>query len=263
MKRILNAIKKYLVKDPVYFFTYIFRNIQKKYKVKCMFFDDSELSEKLIEGKSLLRIGDGEIAIVHFLGIGYQAYNNQLRQEYVDAIKNYNENSKYLIGLPIFVNYSNIDLDNLGSNKKRLWLPLKITFDLMFNKKAKYVDAHIFYRDGKFEKIIMPLIKNKNVILVTNDRNISDIKNHIFNNHIYKYISCPEKNSHEIRDSLIKEISSDIITSNKKSKDFLVLLSMGPAKTIAVELSEMGIQTIDIGVGIESYIRNFEIESRI
>ncbi len=263
MNRIYNAIKKYLIKDTKYFFTYFLRNIQSEYKVICNFYSDDEIIEQFKLGKSFLRIGDGEIAIMHHLGIGYQEFNAKLRDEYLNSIKNYSDKSNYLIGLPLFVNLTNNELDELGLNKKRVWLPLKITFDAIFNKYVKYVDAHIFYKNNKFEKIILPIIKNKKVIIVTNERNINDISKHNFNNYVFKYISCPEKNSYDQRNTILYQIKETIENSEANKSDFLVLLSMGPSKIISVELSESNIQTIDIGMGIEGYIRNLEIENRI
>ncbi len=150
MLRILKAIKKYLFKDTKYFFLYILRYFQPRYKHNCNFYSTDELIENIKNGKSLIRIGDGEIGLLHYLPIHYQKWSRDIRNDFLKIIKNYNENSPYLLGIPLFVNYSNTELRKI--KKLNCWIPLKVTYESIFNKYCKYVDAHVFYKNLFNEK---------------------------------------------------------------------------------------------------------------
>ena len=112
-------------------------------------------------------MGDGEVDLIHFLKIGYQDYSNSIRNDLIKIIKNYRYNSKYILMIPIFVNYTNAELKK--ANRFSCFLPLKITFGMIFNKKAKYFDAHAFYRDNGFKDLILPCLQAKKTIVVTNE----------------------------------------------------------------------------------------------
>lgn len=262
MNRIINAIKKYLLKDPLYFFLYTIRNLQRGYGKHCEFYTEKEIGELIKERKSIIRLGDGEMSNIHFLSITPQTYSNELRNEYIQLIKHYTNDSSYVIGIPIYVNYTNAELDKLGKGKKRLWMPLKVTFETLFNPKTKYIDAHVFYRDNRFNTLILPYIKTKKVILVTNESNIVLTKKSPFAEYVSYYVACPSINAFESRKKLKIAVEEIISTSGLNKNDFVVLLSAGSAKPIIYEMANSGYQILDIGTGYEGFTLNKSLENR-
>lgn len=262
MKRIIKAIKKYLLKEPLYFFLYVIRNMQHGYGNHCQFFTEEEITQLIKEGKSIIRLGDGEMSNIHFLSITPQVYGGELRSEYIHLIKAYNEHSRYVIGIPIYVNYTNNQLDKLGDGKKRLWMPLKVTFEMIFNSRPKYLDAHIFYRDGKFNKLILPSLKDKKVILITNAENIANTRNTAFANYITNYIECPSINAFEGRHILQDEVERIVKESGLPLDNFVILISAGSAKPVICEMANNGYQVLDIGTGYEGFTQNRSLEDR-
>ncbi len=257
MLRLFNAIKKYLFKDTKYFFYYCFRYFQNNYKNNCSFYNELEIIKLLEGGGSIIRIGDGEIGLIHYLSISYQSYSDEIRQDFIKIIKSYNNKSNYILGIPIFVNYTSKELkkNNGLHNYFRCWTPLKVTYELIFNKKVKYLDAHIFYRDGGFEKTILPYIISKKIILVTNKNNKDAILKTDFSKHIFSYIICPDKDAYGYREQIKKEIDRIIKDSDVKKTELVIIMSAGLSKTIIYDMSMNGYQVLDIGRGLEGYYK--------
>lgn len=257
MLRLFNAIKKYLFKDTKYFFYYCFRYFQNNYKNNCKFYNESEIIKLLEGGGSIIRIGDGEIGLIHHLSISYQLYSDQIRKDFIKIIKSYNNKSNYILGIPIFVNYTNKELkkNNELHNYFRCWMPLKVTYELIFNKKVKYLDAHIFYRDGGFEKTILPYIVRKKIILVTNENNKKEILKSGFSKNIFKYVIAPDKNAYEQRGKIEKDIREIVEDAKEEKGNFVIIMSAGLSKTIIYKMSMDGYQILDIGKGLEGYYK--------
>ena len=262
-KRIWGGIKKYLFKDTRYFFLYLFRYFQGGYRHTCIFYDKQELSNLLKNGKSLIRLGDGEIGLVHFLKIHYQEYSDSIRNDFKNIISDYSNKSPYILAIPLFVNYSNQELRALGKGKLACWLPLKVTYELLFNKKATYADAHLFYRDYKFSELIVPLLNDKKIVLVTHARNKERCLNSAFGKRIAACVCSPEANAYEERERIMAEIIQAIgqITINKN--ECIVLMAAGLSKTIISDLAKQGYQVLDIGKGLEGYCENVSLEHQI
>lgn len=261
LKRLQKAIKKYLFKDTSYFFIYCFYYFFSGYKNNCSFYNDLELIDLIKKRKSLIRIGDGEIDLIHFLPIGYQRYSDSIRNDFLKIIKNYSFNSPYVLMIPLFVNYSNKDLKNI--EKLGCWLPLKVTYRMIFNKKMKYFDQHIFYKDDKFKELILPYILSKRIIIVTNENNKDGIEKSNFSSHVSDYIICPQENSYEDRFVIKDNIEKIVKNSGFSKEDFVVIMAAGLSKTIIYELSEDGYQIFDIGKGLEGYYKNISLKHLI
>lgn len=261
MKKIVNAIKKYLLKDTRYFFLYIFRYFQSKYIHTCTFYTEENFLQELERGRSIIRLGDGEIGLLHFLKIHYQSYSDTIREDFLKIIRSYSDSSPYIIMIPLFVNYSNRDLKEQGIF--RCWMPLKLSYEMFFNKKATYFDQHIFYRDGKYSKLILPYLKKKKVLVVTNQNNKNMLQATEFNDIVYDYILSPAENAYEERLTIKEEILNKINTTEYSKEDFVIIMAAGLSKTIIHDLSFEGYQLLDIGKGFESYYKNESIENQI
>jgi hypothetical protein len=266
MKKIINicnAIKKYLFRDTKYFFLRSLRQFQDNYRNHCQFYSEQELMELIKKGKSIIRIGDGEIGLLHFLPIHYQKYSNEIRNDFLKIIKNTNENSSYILMIPLFVNYTNKELQSLGYNKVRVWLPLKVSYEMIFNKKVKCFDAHIFYKDSGFKNLIFLYAKTRKIIIVTNQRNTDMIKQSELARDVFGYIVCRTENTYETRIDIQSEITTLINNSGIPKENFVILLSAGLAKTIIYDMSLQGYQLLDIGKGLESYCTGISLEHEI
>ena len=171
---ILTVGKRYLFKDTGYLFLSLYRYLTPGFHNNAVFYTDQELADLIKSGKSILRIGDGEIGLLHFCPAAYQVYSDAIRNDFLSIIKNYNDQLPYLLGITEFVNYTNAQLRNFVNtegkkiNRFPVWRQFKITYEMIFNKNAKYFDALAFYKAGGFEKLVLPYITNKKVIIVTN-----------------------------------------------------------------------------------------------
>jgi len=262
LRKIYKAIQKYLFKDTRYFLLYLYRYFQNNYHNNCKFYSKEEFLNLIKSGKSILRIGDGEIGILHYLPIGgYQRCSDSIRNDFLKIVKNYNENSKYILMIPLYVNQTNTELKKAG--RFQGYMPLKLTYEMIFNKNVKYFDQHAFYRDDGFKELIIPYIKSKKVIIVTNKQNIEKIKNSKFSDKSYQYIECPSENAYESRLEIQKNIVDLINKSGLSKSDFIVLMGAGLSKPIIYDMCEQEYQLLDIGKGLESYFFEISVQNII
>lgn len=246
------------LKNPFYLMRYIYAFPQSIFQNNASFFTEEELITELKNGKSLLRYGDGEIYMMNFGSIPqYEPYNKNLRNYLFKIIKNYKPTSSYIIGIPIFVNTPNYELRATG--KINVWLPLKIFYHFIFPHNVKYFDAHLFYRNGGFDRSLNFIFKKYKIVIVTCLNNIKLMKDSNIENKInITFLETPERESFKIIPELLQKIISHV--GNDK-ENYRVVLATGPASKILVyELSKIGIISYDIGRGIETVYRKNEIE---
>lgn len=248
-------------RNPLYILGYAYAYPQKIFKQHARFLSPTELQTELERGKSLLRLGDGEIYMMNYGDIPqYELYQPRLRDYFFILVRTYTSDSPYLIGIPIFVNYTNKELRDMG--KLYVWLPLKVLFRFVFPKDVSYFDAHLFYRDGGFAQSLESILKKHKTVVVTRAYNIALMQESGFDTKIQTtYIEAPEKNSFAVMDTLLQKIQ-DVVGDNKQ--EYRVVLSVGPAsKALVYELSKRGIISYDLGKGIESVYRKNTIEIMI
>lgn len=187
---------------------------------------------------------------MNFGSIGYQDYNPKLRELLFRIVSEYDIDSTYVLGLnriPIEKNNSQLRHDGLLN----CWLPMKVCYNLYFNRRVKYIDATMFYFNETFPKYLESYLKTKHLILVSRVENIQKFKH---NQRIpftdVSYIEAPAHNSFSHYGELKDKIRNEV---EKYGKDnTIVLAAFGPAcKPMAYELSKEGIVTIDVGRGIE------------
>lgn len=262
MRRLFNFIKKFIFKDTLYCFTYLLFLKQSNYREHAHFLSHEEFLRET-DRKSTIRFGDGEIGLIHFSQIHYQKYDPELRKKLLEIINNYNKSSNYIIGLPLYINTPNKEAYKISKEKIFLWIPVKVTFRLLFNKSMSYFDQHIFYRFGRAREFFLEKSKNKKVIVVTRNENISTIKNHPIVSEIttLHFVSCKAENSFSEYERIEDDIRSIIGTTRE---DYVVFLGCGPAgKIVAYDLSREGILCHDVGLGIEMMLTNENYEHKI
>lgn len=261
MYRLLNFLRKFIIKDTAYCLNYLFFLKQESYREHCNFLTHEEFMKET-DSKSTIRFGDGEIGLIHYSYIHYQKFDPELRKKLIEIIKNNNQQSNYIIGLPFYINYENRRAPEFGKDKVFLWMPMKITYRLLFNKKMKYFDQHIFYRYSKAKEFFLEKTKHRKVIIITMKENIEKIRrNEIVNGRDISYIECSATDSfaeyHSLKEKIEKAVGKDV-------ENFVTFLAAGPAsKILAYELSQKGILCHDIGLGIEMMLTDENYEYKI
>lgn len=251
IKKSIKFIKNYVFKNPVFVCKYILAYFQKDYKTGAIFYSEQAFFDEIQKGKSIIRIGDGEIGLIHGRDIHYQKYARDLSQNLKDIIKQYDEKSTYVLSIPIFVNHKNEEL-NRTSEKLSCWLPLKIEFNAMFNKKVPYADAHFFYYKDKMLDFFERFLTDCHVLFVTNEKTINSIKKSIDTKlelKSFDFVTTPSEDSFFHVDDIKNAIDEKLIGHGKKHVK--IVISTGPtSKYLAYIYSKSGYICYDFGFGI-------------
>lgn len=237
-------LRRYAFTNPLYTLCFLTVFWRRDYSFNTVFLSEEALRQSIKQGKSLIRLGDGEINLMLGLRNHYQKFSPTLKNAMFNIVQGYREDSPYILGVPRFINFSNDELKKIG--KLQVWLPLKVMFRLHFQKAMSYVDAHSFYYDEYFERTVGEAIVGKRIMLVTRVDTIEKQKKN--NNIPWSFIGIPvpeeESLAHyeEIKLNILKTIS------NMEKSDVVLLFAMGPVgKKLAHEFAITGIQSIDIG----------------
>ncbi len=252
----------HLTRNPAFLVVYSLNFFNPNYVPRIKYHELTELENLLRQGKSLIRLGDGEIYIMNGGGIGYQKYDQHLSVTLQRMVSGYADSANYVLGLaelPLSKSNRQLRQDNL----LHCWLPTKVYWQLYFNKKATYFDAHFFYYPGHIAKYLESYLKTKQLIIATNRQNIDRLKNNqTFPFTAVTFIETPEAEAMSVY-AEIKELV--LVVANKIGiKEVVVLAALGPAsKVLAYELSQLGVQTLDIGRGIEATYTAERLEQAI
>lgn len=263
LKKIPPFLKRYLFVDPLFVFYYAWAYFQKTYATEVKFYSREDIKNLICAGKSFIRLGDGEIGMMHGSFIHYQKYEKDLDRGFKKIIYDYNNSSSYILAIPIFASYSNTELLKV-ENKLRCWLPLKIEFNRRFNKNMMYGDAHIFYYKNWFQENIAQYLKTKKIIVNTTQENIDLQKKTLESEFtILKWIPAQSPNPFDLYEETKKEVTNIIDTYDGNIKDLVILMSSGPmGKLLAHEFCHR-VQCIDVGAGFEQLYNNINFEHRI
>ena len=261
LQRIFQFLKRYLLKHPLYVVTYGVTYFLKDFSFNEHLFTKEEIQKYIKEGKSIIRFGDGEINLMLNLKNHYEDFAPRLKEMMEEITCSYSKNSPYILSLPKFINYSNVDLKEIG--KFNVWLPLKVMFLLKFYKHVGYMDAHNFYYDNYFESVVAPVIKGKKIFYVTRKETIEKQKN----NGTIPWsgvigIETPETNGLGSYEEIKKRIDAAVVYFAKE--DVVLLFGMGPVgKYMIFEYAKEGVQGIDVGVAMETMFTGLSLEHRI
>lgn len=242
---------------------YIYRYFDKSYILNNKELSEYEIEKYIKDGKSIVRLGDGEFAMMRGMSIHYQDYKKDIATALWNLVKEYNKKSTYILGVNnIILKKTNKYLKE--NNQFRMWLPTKIFYDLYFNKNVKTFELTIFYNGGYFKNKILPIIKNKKLIIITKIDTINDIKNNLSNDFIINkdifFIETSSSNAFNKYENIKEEIKNITFTNPDK---FILLPACGPlSKLIAFEYLNK-IQTLDIGKGMEIAFNNKTLENEV
>lgn len=217
---------------------------------KSKFYSSEETIEYILKyKKSLIRMGDGEFAIMSGRNIAYQQYSEQLKESLQEIIEDYIKNPNncsYLLAMPgIFLTCNGLLLLK-NKNYIKAWPSARYEFKKKYDFPVTYGDAFIFAKDNV--KLYEKLWSHKNIehIIFVHNKNDYAIKFQNMYGKEVTYIKVPDKNSFEMRDQILRNILSTVF-SYKRDKT-LILISAGPcSKYLVKQLSDAGIIAIDTG----------------
>ena len=233
------------------------------YMNKVQWYSQDGIFDAIFAGKSVIRIGDGEIGLLNGGQVSYQRYVQGLASELKECIKRYKPDSPYILALPLFVEYSNRELRHTKGGIA-CWLPLKIMYRLIFNKKAQYMDAHFFYEKKNLDVLVSTFLIKKKIIINTTLENIRKIEKNNRNLDIVASVVSQTPNPYDLYLDTKQKISAIITEYKGDKKDVIILCSSGPmGKVLAYYFTLRGIQCIDIGLGIEQFETNLHFEESI
>lgn len=250
LKRILKFLRNYLFKHPAYTALYGLTFWGNGFTANEHLFTKEEMVQKVREGKSVIRFGDGEINILLDLKNHYESFSKELQKMITEIVESYDKESAYVLSVPRFINTTNAELEKMG--KRNVWMPLKTMFALRFPKGVGYMDAHNFYYDNYFENLVQEAgLSNKKVVIVTKQETIDkQKKNDTLPWKEISYVATPESEAIELYDDIQIRVNTELAKYPKK--DALVLIAMGPVgKYLAFEYAKMGFQVIDVGKAVE------------
>lgn len=225
--------------------------------------DEHRLQEIVKSGKSLIRLGDGEVMLMMGRDIHYQTASRELTSGLRKIIEEYRDEKAYCIGVPteqIEASQENL----ITQSRLRIWRLFRVFFKHRFHTKEEYYSAVLFYHHGVFEKIITPTLQNKNLICVSrqgvlDETLLSYLRKFTTN---VESVVVPDKESYSVIDETKKQISEKIRQHPELTP--IILLAAGPAsKIIAYDFTKLGIQALDIGLGMEIIGRNIDYSNRI
>lgn len=203
----------------------------------------------LREECSVIRFGDGEIALIDGIDLAFQKRNDNLVKELETIIQT--DKKGLLICVPgmwgnlgIFMPYAYHFIMHHMYRHKHIW-------DALLSTEKTYGDTNVTrhylgYKDkGRADiifKKIFSIWENKDVVLIEGEKSRLGVGNDMFaNTRSMKRILCPPENAYAKIDAIKKEVLT-------VPKDTLILLSLGPAaKVLAYDLFLQGYRVVDIG----------------
>ena len=209
---------------------------------------------------SVVRYGDGEFKFVFGQETWFQPTSSELRNSLTKILKSYNSNVIVCI-VPMFGN-----LNQYEQGEKQFWS----SFNILNRKKCyKHLDIKKTYYNSFISRCYMPykdksvaklcfnlwkdIWKGRDLLIVEGAKTRLGVGNDLFSNvRSIKRILAPNTNAFSVIDKLFLEVK-------KYSKDYLVLLALGPTATVlAYRLADEGYWAIDIGhidIEYEWYLR--------
>lgn len=268
MKTTIIKIYKFLIQsffyDPkVYFYSmasYIFGTQPTPIKI----ISPEDLVMAISRGKSLIRFGDGEALIMTGRDIYYQPTSRKLNRIFRQIISHYNEQAPFVFCLPT-VELAETSVSLKSRERYRIWRLFRVFFPLRMRTDLAYGDYVTFYRGQAFEKVLSPYIKDKHLICVANTKTLDKTLQKLLTQKSKQasFVFAPSVDAYQAEE----KIKADINLALQKTEPYtkpLILLAIGPAsKALAFEYCQRGIQSLDIGHGMEIIGRNFDYSDKI
>ncbi len=247
VKHCAKIIGKHM-KRPLYSWRYLKHSLQSDFRVEVNWLSNERLREEISNGKSLIRLGDGEISLLLGGSISYQRYTRELKREIKKIIDDYDSDSPFILALPKFISLTNSFLRKEG--RFWTWMPFKIFFQYHFNKNIPYADAHIFYKKTP-DKFLGDFLKDKTLVIISSKKNIETAKKYLSAKEMLS-IETPAENCYERICSIYSELDDMIEKSLPDKRDIVLLAAFGPAaKPLVYHYAKKGLCCLDIGKGLD------------
>lgn len=217
---------------------------------KCNIMDASQSTNKILEGKSIIRFGDGEFGIYKKRGIHYQDWSEELLNEFLKIKKDYvGGNSNYILAVP--KEYMTMSGVNLLKRRALVasWSEARYDFVRTFPQNMIYADAFLFQKGNEkiFGRIWGEDIQHDNVIFIHNSQVYAQEFEEKYNKKVF-FVKCPERNSFECIASLFNSIDTILSQLDLSADNTELVISAGPAgKVIAYNYTNKGFLCIDAG----------------
>lgn len=210
-----------------------------------------ETIERIVQGYSISRYGDGEFNIIfRKKSINFQEYDLEL-SNYLKEILN-SSLPKHLVAIPRTL----IEIKNLKDNEKYFWS----RYYLKQKKKLKEnISNEKVYFDSMISRFYMPYIKfeenikdienlinyfsNKKILIIEGENTRFGLGNSLLKDALeIQRVILPDKNGFK----KYKKILDFVL--NNFTKDNIILIALGPTATVlAYEFCKNGYQALDIG----------------
>ena len=235
--------------DPGVFLLFCISFIRPTQPVTLNVLTNNGLNEAIRKGRSVIRFGDGEALLVTGRDIYFQPTSPEMNRKLRTIIKNYSDDAPYILGIPTN-KLADTEQTLKAAGTLRIWRLYRVLFAQRFNTTPAYCALTHFYTKNTFEHEIMPLIKDRHIIWVSKEENFDKNLTDYFSQNAEQvtYINTPATNAF----AQYEEIKAEVLTATHKHQlKPIILLAAGPAtKVLAHELSQTGIQCLDIGQGI-------------
>ena len=224
---------------------------------------DNDIHTAVAAGKSLIRFGDGEVMLMTGRDIHYQKTSPTLSSQLATIISTYNSESPYILGVPMYA-LTDSEETLRQKNRLRVWRLFRVFFANRFPQQMGYYCAIYFYYKDNFERNIAPLLQNRNVICIAREPVLSPELRTYFTDRAASaefIVNTPKEAFSEI--DRLRTAINDLL-KKYDSHNCTLILAAGPAsKVLAYEYSLRGIQSLDIGHGIEIIGKTHDYSDRI
>lgn len=213
--------------------------------------DKEETVEKILQGYSISRYGDGEFSmIISPKNISFQEYDSILSKKLFEVLNSSLENHLVAIPTPL------IKVDDLikgdGWYWSKYYFQKKKYLDKILDKNKVYYDAMIsrFYmpylEKTKNIKVIEKLknyFENKDILILEGENTRFGLGNELLKkSKRIRRIILPARDSFSKYNEILEEVK------NNYSQDVLLLIALGPTATVlAYDFCKLGYQALDVG----------------
>jgi hypothetical protein len=203
-------------------------------------------------GRSLIRFGDGEVALTLGRSIKFQKANWRLKSLLQALVRTYTNTSPYILCIPVQALKAE-KVSHQEAMYRSIWTLFRLFYTHRFNHHARYADAHLFYTPEHLLAITQPHFKDRTVLCVGKADIQSPTLQRFFTEHFaaWHFIVAPATDAFSEEATIIARIEASIKTL-APTETPLLMLGIGPtSKTIAYHFAERSIQALDIGHGLE------------
>ncbi len=229
----------------------LFSLIRVPFGVRARVLTPDKTADAVISGRSLIRLGDGELRILRGLSIGFEEPHAELIRELTqikDDFSRMGNECPYLLCVPRkFMNASALSLAKKRSYVSS-WAEARLYFKKNFSRSVTYGDAFIFSKDytAESDRILASLSRRAIVFVHNSEGCFYDFaRRHGGDVH---FVRCPERSAYEKIDEIESEIYSLTEKNGYTPDGVSLIVSAGPcAKPLVHRACKRGYHAIDAG----------------